>query len=299
MTIAFVHNLAPAHRVQAIAKAPILAALLDEVVARGRSAWPDIDQSLATFAPFLAERLDGSLPLIEALSSARAADLWIACACGAGDDKAIRAFERAYFQEITVAMRRSRSLHVCKEDVAQAVRERLFVARVNTPPKILDYRGQGSIRSWLRITAARIVLNLATRGPREQLAEDDWFARVVASEESSELSHMKTTYRGEFRIALESAVAALDPKDRNILRYSFKDGLSIDEIGGIYGVHRATAARWITRAQQHLVERTREALMQRLGAMPHEVDSIVQLIASRFGVSLAGLLHDDPDKLAK
>lgn len=292
---ALVRGLIPAHRAAALTATPsLLEAQVDAVVAVARAEWPGVDVPVETFAVFLGERLDGELPLMEALAAARGADLWIACACGAGDKDALTAFERKYFEEIRRAVGRAPRARLHEDDVAQLVRERLFVAAAGSTPKILEYRGRGSMRAWLRVTAARIVLNLATRGPREEPEEDEWFARVVANDESAEIAHLKSKYRTEFRAALEVAVAALDPKDRNVLAYSFGERLSIDQIGGIYGVHRATAARWITHAQEQLVLHTRTALMDRLGASAAEVDSIVHLIASRFDVTFGGLLRGPP-----
>ena len=40
------------------------------------------------------------------------------------------------------------------------------------------------------------------------------------------------------------AFAALESRERNLLRYALGDGLSVDAIGTLYRVHRATAARW-------------------------------------------------------
>jgi DNA-directed RNA polymerase specialized sigma24 family protein len=41
---------------------------------------------------------------------------------------------------------------------------------------------------------------------------------------------------------MAAAMDAMPPLERAVLRYQVVDGLSIDEIGALYDVHRATAA---------------------------------------------------------
>lgn len=284
---AFASGLDPARRERIDAD---VAATLDAMLAEGAAAWPGVRVDAPSFVRFVAERAPPDEPLSRALATLRPADLFIAFACASGDPRAIAAFEQRYFSEVASAVRRAPRARLAPEDVAQIVRERLFVALPGASPRILDYRGQAPIRAWLRVAAARIVVNLATRGPREQPEDDDLFGRIVTDGDPAEIAHLKEKYRGEFRAALEAAVSAIDPKDKVVLAYAFRDKLSIDAIGRIYGVHRATAARWIAKAQESLVAETRRALAQRLRATEEEVDSIVRLIASRFDVSFGGLL---------
>ena len=41
--------------------------------------------------------------------------------------------------------------------------------------------------------------------------------------------------------ALESSIASLSERDRAILKFHFVEGMNIEALGTIYGVHRATA----------------------------------------------------------
>jgi RNA polymerase sigma-70 factor (ECF subfamily) len=289
---AFAAALPAARHDEATRYAGALSARLDAMIATARTEWPDAVVDEARFLTLLAERLPPELALSDGVEAIRGSDLWIACGCAAGDSRSLAAFDRAFGAEVTGAVRRIGNAQVSADDVAQQVREKLFVGTSEGGrPKILDYKGTGSLRAWLRVTAARVGLNLATRGPKEKPTDDEWFTRVVADDEHPEIAHLKAKYRAEFRSALEAAVGALEPKERNVLAYSFGQRLSIDQIGGIYGVHRATAARWVQAAQERLVEETRAAMMRRLGANEADIDSIVHLIASRFDASLGGILR--------
>ncbi|MBA3539551.1 MAG: transcriptional regulator, partial [Deltaproteobacteria bacterium] len=91
---------------------------------------------------------------------------------------------------------------------------------------------------------------------------------------------------------LREAVAALEPRLRAVLRMSFVDSLTIDEIGAVYAVHRATAARWIQRACEAVLAHTRDALAVRLALSGTELDRMTALVQSQLDVSVSQLLPD-------
>ena len=88
-------------------------------------------------------------------------------------------------------------------------------------------------------------------------------------------------------------MASLEPRARTILRYAFVDRLSVDALGSLYDVHRATAARWLRAAHEALGQRTRELLIERLGVTSEELASVLALIQSSLDVSLERLLGAD------
>lgn len=61
----------------------------------------------------------------------------------------------------------------------------------------------------------------------------------------------------------------------------------------LYGVHRATAARWLADARAALGDAIRGELAGRLRIAASEVDSIVRLVQSRVDMSLDRLLVTD------
>jgi RNA polymerase sigma-70 factor (ECF subfamily) len=69
--------------------------------------------------------------------------------------------------------------------------------------------------------------------------------------------------------------------------------LSISDIGAIYQVHRATAARWLSKARATLIDLTKEQLAILLSVEPGETDSILRLVQSQLDVSLERRLRDD------
>jgi RNA polymerase sigma-70 factor (ECF subfamily) len=271
-------------------------AFYTEAIAAAQEGLPLASVAPDVFARWVADRLppnEEGAGAAGALASLRIDDLYLACACSSGRPEAIAAFEARYFGEVVLAVKRAPRALLAVDDVAQLVRERLFVGDGTRGPRISEYRGTGAMRSWLRVTVSRMVLNLATRGPRETPHDDDALGDLAVEGESSELALIKDKYRGEFRAAVQVALAALEPEARSLLTHAFAQGLSVDRIGAIYGIHRATAARRLQRARELFVEETRRALAHRLGgATAEEVDSIIGLIRSRFDVTLGGFLRE-------
>jgi RNA polymerase sigma-70 factor, ECF subfamily len=217
---------------------------LREACARGRAAFPTISLEDAAFAAFLEARECD-------LQNARIEDLWVACGACRGDAAAIAAIESHHFPNVDAALRKMGLAPALVEDVKQGLRKLLFVGSEDTPPRIAEYRGTGDLRAWLRVTAMRAALKLLRKDTREMSA-DDAILEARAEVDDPELAYMKAAYRASFRAAFQEALESLHPKERTLLKQQIVDGLGIDELGALYQVHRATAARWV-------VMRAREA----------------------------------------
>jgi RNA polymerase sigma-70 factor (ECF subfamily) len=76
------------------------------------------------------------------------------------------------------------------------------------------------------------------------------------------------------------------------LRQHYVDGLTIDELGKLYRMHRSTAARLVVRARGLVLEATRAQMMSRLEVHSQDLDSIMRMIRSQLDISLLGLRRD-------
>jgi RNA polymerase sigma-70 factor (ECF subfamily) len=284
-------------RVPADAHAPFsdhaaLEQALVEALERGRAAWPRIVLAPELFAAHLGHHCATSSCSVTEL---RVTDLYLACACALGNAAAMAAFEAAYFGDITPSLLRLTRQTVLFDEVAQELRRLLFLSRDEDVPKLALYAGRGDLRNWTRTTITRVILKILEREPKEKPAPDELFAAMPAGGADVEMAHMKATYRVEFSAAFAAAVAALSPRERNLLRHAFVDGLSVDEIGALFGVHRATAARRVAAARAQLMNEVRKGLMQRLNVGGEDFNSIMRLIRSQLHVTLARHLGEPED----
>ncbi len=250
-----------------------------------RAALPGVSTSDRDFVRYLAQKVAGGTDesVLDAMDRIRVTDMLLACACVQKDPAALAHFEDRYLVEVDAAWRRFDALGVTLDDVRQRMRERLFLA---TPPSLEGYSGRGDLRNWVRVAALHMLSNIATRESRERPTEETFFDDVVDLGADTEAVYLKHACGDEFKEAFAAALERLSARERLLLRYAFADRRTVDEIGSAFRVHRATAARWIAKARQRLVDETRAALMTALQVDEGEAASIVRAALSRAGTTL-------------
>jgi RNA polymerase sigma-70 factor (ECF subfamily) len=163
------------------------------------------------------------------------------------------------------------------------------VAGPDRPPRILEYGGKGALVSWLRAVIVRTAIDLRRHEALEPKPSSDGepLLDVAVASDDPELENIRARYAGPFRDALRDAIRALPADERNALRLHVSEGLSLDDIGRMYGVHRSTVARWIKDAREGLLKSTKRLLQERLKLTPHEFDSLVRLCQSRLELTFS------------
>lgn len=253
----------------------------DDLFTRARASWPELTVNDVGFRTWVAER-EGA--------SALAGDLYLAYACSQGDPAAIVAFENAYLREVDIAAAKLRVSPAVADEARQVVRDLLFVGREDKPPAINSYAGKGDLRGWTRVVAMRELLKIRSRDAKEVPIGDDALLDALSPANDPELEILKSQYREAFGSAFRDALARLPAKDRALLRHLLIDGFSLDTIGGMYGVHRATAARWVASARQDLLDGTKTQLAKTLAISGEDVESVIRIVRSRLDLSVERLL---------
>jgi RNA polymerase sigma-70 factor (ECF subfamily) len=179
------------------------------------------------------------------------------------------------------------------DEVKQLVRTKLLVSDGARAPRLAEYSARGDLRSWVGVIATREALSLLRRGAKTPLPAEDVLVAAASPMTGPELGFLKDHYRDEFRAAFVAALGELEPRERNVLRHHYVHGLTIDEIGTMYGIHRSNAARRIGKAREQLLSATRRRLVLGLKVDRREFDSIMRLIESRIDVSIQRMLGPD------
>jgi RNA polymerase sigma-70 factor (ECF subfamily) len=287
----FLARVAGSERFAALPRADLEAALAALVTA-GRAAWPSVPLDEDTFLAHLTERLPAEGSPSTLLAEARAADLYLACACAEGEPRAHAAFERAVLARARVALASFEGKGSTVEDALQAVREKLLLGEGGERPRIVEYVGAGSLEAWVKVALMRTALNLN----RGKLVERPAYDGDVADEPllgagDPELDAMKHEHREAFAQALRDSLAGLPVEERNLLRLYLVDRLNIAAIGAIFKVHRATVARWIVDVRSKVLEGTHALLRQRLKVSDSDADSLARLLRSQLDVSVLRMLR--------
>ena len=273
-----------------LATSPELEATLRGMLATAGVEWPSLALPPDVFVRHLAKRVPPNATCAT-VAALRAADLYLACACGSGDPAALALFDERCLKDTRRLLARVAVAGISDEDVMQMVRVKLFVGDGGRGPKIGDYAGKGELRNWTRVILTRVVLDLVREaGPERHITLDEAAAEGSASRIDPETAYLKEHYRAEFKAAFEEAARSLSKRERNLLRHQVVFGLSIEQIAAIYHVHRATAARWLADARALLSGRTRAALFARIEVSRGQIESILRLIESHVELSLQRVL---------
>jgi RNA polymerase sigma-70 factor (ECF subfamily) len=219
-------------------------------------------------------------------------DLALAEAALRGQPEAVRRLTMELLDEAARVVARINPSSDFIEEVKQTLRERLLVSTGGRPAKLAEYTGQGPLVKWLRAVCVGTALNLRRGEHREYLVEEVAELEQCATPENLELDLIRARDGAVFKAAFSEAFASLSAEARNVLRLSVLEGLSIDQLGTLYGVHRATAARWLSKARETLAERTWHLAAERLRLEQPELESLIRVIRSQLDVSLHRLLRE-------
>lgn len=256
---------------------------VERVVAAGRAAYPAVAASDELCA-LIAARADAAL----AGGDARAADLYLAMACARGDSAAIAHLDATLPSTIRPALARLGMAASDDDEIVQRVRVALLTSTNERAAGIAGYSGRGDLRSYVRAVAAKLALK---RLEREELPSPDDDSEALAllpnDADTPELRLLKERCRGDLRAAFGEAIAALEPRDRTLLRQHYVDGLSLEALAALHGVHRATCARWIASARDTILSGLRKRLRAALGLEQREIESAIDLVRSQLDLSLS------------
>jgi RNA polymerase sigma-70 factor (ECF subfamily) len=249
----------------------------------GRQAWPGIALDEARYRYALGT--DHSEPV-------HAADLYLACAAAAGIAAATEAFERHFMSRVPLMVAHMKLPPHAGEELCQKLRELLLLPRNMQPPKLAEYAGRGSLSAWLRVVAVRAALDQLRAEQRRATDElDDELPFFDGAGDEPELQLLRTHFRPRFAEALRFAASALTPRQRNVLRLSLVDGLTLEQMAPVFGVTKSTVHRWIGQAHRHFLRNIHRFFRDEMGLSVSEVESVARLLQSQVELSLPSLLR--------
>lgn len=215
-------------------------------------------------------------------------DVRLAIACARGDPDALAAFDARHRDLIERSVRRLGDADFTTE-VAQLVRQRLLLRDGVKPPRITEFGGRGSLARFVQAVAVRLALDLRQqRAKHLDVDPDEALLDLPSKDNDPELETLKLRYRAEFKAAFAAAMAELEPDLRAALRQTYLDGLTLAELGALYGWSVPTASRRVAAARTAVLAATRKHLAAQLRVPPHDIDSVLKLIESRLSVELLG-----------
>jgi RNA polymerase sigma-70 factor (ECF subfamily) len=217
-------------------------------------------------------------------------DMLLAFACSRGDGRAIALFRRRYAPVVESVRARFRARAPSSDDLWSELELRLFVRAVDAPPRIEEYAGRSELAAWLKVVAARLVLNRLAGEKPETPTDARLFDAMLVTDASPELALAAAEDRAGLKRLFERAARELEARERRLLRLAFVDGFTIDDIAGVYGVHRSSAARWVKEASEALSRNVVRLARAELRLSPEQLERWARGLEGSMGLSLARFL---------
>jgi len=274
---------------------PEVLALVERKLEEGRAAWPELEIDASAFSSATARFLIRALPVGAAdrlhltLNAADATELACAAACAARASGADQLVEQRYFPAAAGALARIKLSPSLVDAALQRLREKLFLI-VDGLPGLDRFVGSGRLTSFVRVAVVRDAISLLRAEARAPDLTDDGIVEILAPFADPEVHAINAELQLRFRAAFEQAVATLQPRQRNCLRLHVLEAVTLDELAAMYGVHRATVARWLDAARTALDAKTREFLRSDLDLTDPEVDSMLRTLQSKLEISFDRIL---------
>jgi RNA polymerase sigma-70 factor, ECF subfamily len=214
-------------------------------------------------------------------SGLKLADLVLAKACAAGNERAWEHFMAVYGQPLTRAAIAISGSETVGRDLADAFYAELYGLNTRDGERrcpLDSYRGRGSLMGWLRTTLAQRFVDHYRRTYREQ-AFDDQVHDVPAL---NAVPDPEPAILAALRTAVHAALHQQPAEERFLLASYYVDDKTLAEIGQILRIHEATISRRLRRAtdavRKQLIRNletsgmTRRAAEEALGTDPRDLD---------------------------
>ncbi len=245
-------------------------------------------------------------------------DLFLAVACALGNRIAWEHFADEY-----LALLRRFAAYACKgreasEDLAQEIVTVMLgdcgaaadpganrgerngsgsaVGSSDCAGKLGSYTGRGSLAGWLRAAVSHAAIDRFRRDQR-QVSLDELLERRGSDGLGGADPANSIETRSDSRWAsvlvrvLRSEMARLRARDRLLLGLYHLNGVSLKAIGLRFGVHEATASRWLERLRSRLRKGVEHVLRKDYRVSKQEMRSLWQLVAEADDISLDSLLE--------
>ncbi len=226
-----------------------------------------------------------------ALAKVHVADLYLAHGCLLGVAGAVKAFASKYLERIDHYLQRFHGMKTLRDDVRRLLEDHLLIARGDGPPRIGMYEGRGPLESFVARTACRIALSLLRRMRAEPSSDIDSLATPPSAPPEATRSLVRARYEVLIRDAVRASVAALDRRQRTILRLHLSKGVSFTQIARMLNVHQTTVSRRFETTLRQLHGDVRRRLRGK-GLGDAEMDSIIRDVRSQIDLSLSRDFRD-------
>jgi RNA polymerase sigma-70 factor (ECF subfamily) len=207
------------------------------------------------------------------------ADLFLATACAAGDRVAWE-----YFADDYLPLLKGFAVKACGnpsegEDLAQEITTKLLQEKNH----LAGYNGRGSLANWLRVAVSHAAIDRFRRMNRltslDSFEENEAEALCQHSGRPEDAENLDSRWGPIISQIAEDSLRALPARDRLLLSLYYLQSVPLREIGRQFGVHEATASRWLDRLRNEVRKEVERVLRKKHGLRSSETRSLWKWMA--------------------
>jgi RNA polymerase sigma-70 factor len=267
-------------------------ALVDRMVDTAVAEWPDLGIERAAFRAHLVTVLGRDPEALDAASTVRVGDLYLAYGCCLGRPAAVKAFATRYLPRVRDYVRRFERVVVSADEVRRELEDILLLGRNGSGPRLAAYRGRGPLEHFVAAAARNVARTLLRRDGRISMRYADDPDAEAAPPGRGSKDFVASRYKAVIRDAVRIALRSLDRRQRMIVRLHLSRGVTLTHIARMLQVHQSTVSRALEGALEHLHSEIRRQLREVHGLSDTEMKSIVRDVRSMVDLSLSRILQD-------
>lgn len=258
-------------------------------MARVQSREGVVGPALPEFKRFLEPLCEGRKS--EQIDSLHLRDLYLSCAALQGCPTAIEIVHKSLRTELSRVW--TKAEYDCASEVQQAVLVSLLVSNEGCQPKLSQYQGRASLRSWLRVIVVREYQRTVKGYKKESLGGEDMQVlpgRLLPMDTAMDTNR----YVQAFKSVFQECFASLSIHDRTILRQHYRDRITIGKMSQLRNVHRGTMARELAQVRQRLEQSVSSSMWRALEVDSDAAAMLHAQVASQLEISLSRLFREIP-----
>jgi RNA polymerase sigma-70 factor (ECF subfamily) len=226
-----------------------------------------------------------------------AQELCFAIACAQGDETAWNEFMQEYRGFLQAVAYQLTKNDTQAEELVETAWSELYGLREvegKRVSKFSAYSGKGSLKGWLRAVLFQLSVDRHRKQSRYvQPEEEKDFERLAKPVAHAYEQHpIAERYQIATHKALEYAIACLEIRMKLILSYYYYDNLTLKQIGQIFGVHEATASRWLQKIQLDIRQSAEKFLRQEYKFNNIQIKECIEYASDNADVDIKSLLSN-------
>jgi RNA polymerase sigma-70 factor (ECF subfamily) len=266
-----------------------MAQRLSEIFEQCQRRYPTVQLSVDLFRSRIEEILASEVRPAGNEAKLHYEDLFLAIAC-ARDDRV--AWE--CFADDCVPLLKNFAAQACGnssegEDLAQEIVAKLLKEKT----RLAGYNGRGSLAGWLRVTVSHAAIDRFRRTSRltslDSFEEGEAEALCQRSGKQQEEQTLDARWGPVVSQIAEEHLRALPARDRLLLSLHYLQSIPLKDIGRQFGVHEATASRWLDRLRGEIRKEVERTLRKKHGLRSSEIRSLWKWVSPQtLSESIAG-----------